>query len=72
MKPERLAEILNTLKEGYPIVMMYNITNEVRYVVYCRLDRTIYLTDDIEYVVDYLMWDLEEMDVGHGDFKIWR
>ena len=59
MTPQEVARALMECPKNAAVVCLYNVTSEVCNVVYCQDINTIYLTDDENYVVDFLMADLE-------------
>lgn len=52
MTTKFLSEILP--QYNCPMIMLYNITNEVNAVVYDTLDDVLYFTDDFDYVIDII------------------
>lgn len=58
IKASRLAEIVKEFDNKAYIEMAYNITSAVRAVVYCKKNHVLYLTDDPQYVIDNIGWDL--------------
>lgn len=63
MKIDFLQRILERLPKRTTFSMMYNITNEVTGAVYVKEYNSLIFTDDVEYVVDNIMYDLEENEV---------
>lgn len=63
MKIDFLRRILERLPKRTTFSMMYNITNEVTGAVYVKEYDSLIFTDDVEYVVDNVMYDLEENEV---------
>ena len=59
MTPQEVARALMVCPEDAAVVCSYNVTNEVCNVVYCPQNNAVYLTDDENWVVDFLMEDLE-------------
>lgn len=59
MAPQEVARALMECPEDATVVCSYNVTNEVCNVVYCPQNNVVYLTDDENWVVDFLMEDLE-------------
>lgn len=59
MTPQEVAMALRECPEDAAVVCSYNVTNEVCNVVYCPQNNAVYLTDDENWVVDFLMEDLE-------------
>lgn len=59
MTPQEVAKALTECPEDAAVVCSYNVTNEVCNVVYCPQNNAVYLTDDENWVVDFLMEDLE-------------
>ena len=59
MTPQEVARALKECPEDAVVVCSYNVTNEVCNVVYCPQNNAVYLTDDENWVVDFLMEDLE-------------
>jgi hypothetical protein len=60
MKAEFLQRILERLPKKITFSMMYNVTNEVTGAVYVKEYNSLIFTDDVQYVVDNVMYDLEE------------
>lgn len=63
MKAEFLRRVLERLPKRITLSMMYNVTNEVTGAVYVKEYNSLIFTDDVEYVVDNVMYDLEENEV---------
>lgn len=59
MTPQEVAKALMECPEDAVVVCLYNVTNEVCNVVYCPQNNVVYLTDDSNWVGDFLMDDLE-------------
>ncbi len=59
MTPQEVAKALVECPKDAAVVCSYNVTNEVCNVVYCPQNNAVYLTDDENWVVDFLMEDLE-------------
>jgi hypothetical protein len=64
MTPQEVAKALMECPEDAAVVCLYNITNEVCNVVYCPQNNAVYLTDDANWVVDFLIEDLETDNVA--------
>lgn len=63
MKAEFLRRILERLPKKTTFGMMYNVTNEVTGAVYVKEYNSLIFTDDVEYVVENVMYDLEENEI---------
>ena len=59
MTPQEVAKALMECPKDAAVVCSYSVTNEVCNVVYCPQNNAVYLTDDENWVVDFLMEDLE-------------
>lgn len=59
MTSQEVVKALMECPEDADVVCLYNVTNEVCNVVYCPQNNAVYLTDDENWVVDFLMDDLE-------------
>lgn len=52
MSPKRIAEILQHYTCS--VYMMYNVVNKIKAVIFDTLQGCIYVTDDVDYVIDEL------------------